>query len=97
MRLENPLWTHAEQFEALQNTNQGIDILIPKIKLGVDVRSHGSSLSVLHSPRLRDERRTSALRRVFVFRLYGGDFATGSGGMRAGNCGRVESCAPNGK
>ena len=43
-------------------------------------------------PGLRDERRTSALIRVSVFWLYGGDFATGSGVMRNGKlreCGEL--------
>ena len=115
MRVEKPLWTNAEQFEALQNTNQGVNTLIQKVKLGVDVRSHGSSLSVLHfsltctldckllpssdnfPSHLRGRHGTNVLRTVFVFWLYGGDSATGSGGVRAGNCGRVKSCAPNGK
>jgi hypothetical protein len=37
---------NAEGFEPLQNAKQGIDVLIPEIKLRVDVGSHCSSRSV---------------------------------------------------
>jgi hypothetical protein len=78
---------NAEGFQPLQNANQGIDVLIPEIKLAADVGSQGSALPVVHfalaCTLVSKVLRAAVLRLACVRRNPGGERRTNALGGRA--------------
>src|SRR4029077_5231354 len=44
MHFQHLLWANTEQFDPLQDASQRIHVLVPEIKLSIDVGSHNFSL-----------------------------------------------------